>query len=105
MPEAAVNEYHGAVHREYKIRRTRKVAAVKAKPVSEPVCYAPHHQFWAGVLASNTRHDSASVVSGLVSGQTTGPLRLLGFTGRGTVGCAERRRILSRIPARRPMCA
>jgi len=43
VPEATMNQKNRPTAREYYIRLTRQVAAMKPKPVSHPVKHAPHH--------------------------------------------------------------
>lgn len=60
MPEAAVNEHHGAVAGEYEVGASRKGASVEAKAKSAAVQVTTDDQLRFGVPAANGSHDSAS---------------------------------------------
>jgi hypothetical protein len=56
VPEAPVNKYHFPEGRKNQIGFSRKIFAMEAEPVAEPVNQAAKCKLWARVLAADARH-------------------------------------------------
>jgi len=64
MPEAPVDEDHGAEPREDEIRRAGEIADMEPEPVAESVHDRPDPKFGRGVLPVDAGHDLGSLGCG-----------------------------------------
>ncbi len=64
MPEAAMNEDHGAETREDEVRRAWEIADMEPEPVAEPVHDRPDLKFRRSVLPADAGHHLGSLGCG-----------------------------------------
>ena len=62
VPEAPVDEDHGAVLRQHQVRCARQIAAMEAESVPEPVDEASDCDFGERVRCLHAGHDGAALV-------------------------------------------
>lgn len=59
VPIAAMNEYNFSLSRQYDVRRTRKIPAMKAVSIAAPMQSPSNLDLRPGVFRSNRLHDLA----------------------------------------------
>jgi len=64
VPEASMNEDHAVVLRQYDVGGSGKVLSMQPESESAAMECAPDELLGLGVLASNLRHDGASLRGG-----------------------------------------
>ena len=62
VPEAPVDEDHGAALRQHQVWRARQIAAMEAESVPQPVDEASDGNFGARVRRLHARHDGAALI-------------------------------------------
>jgi hypothetical protein len=56
MPETSMHEYRLSSSWKYQVRRSRQIATMQAKAISEGVCYSADDYLWIGIPSPYSAH-------------------------------------------------